>query len=137
VKHTVLVAALVEVEVTDPNRESATTLVMDQLDTLHRQDERIRWQQTMAGGGDPEREPSGDPDPESTPGSASGGGHPEYQAQGIAMLRRFLEFLEDGRGEVTALGFDEMCEHEGELPEYPYRMSIQMTASERLNLRLR
>jgi hypothetical protein len=56
--------------------------------------------------------------------------------QGIAMLRRFLEYLEDGRGEVTAFSFDEDCEHEGDLPEYPYRMSLSMTATERLRLRL-
>jgi hypothetical protein len=49
---------------------------------------------------------------------------------------RLLDCLEDGRARIAELFYDELSEHEGELPEYEYRVRVDFVTSERFALRL-
>jgi hypothetical protein len=50
-KYIVLVTSMVEVEIEPQDSSAATTLVLDQVDTLRDRDPRVRWRRTMAGFG--------------------------------------------------------------------------------------
>jgi hypothetical protein len=50
---------------------------------------------------------------------------------GKPLLRRAMRLVDSGKGNAEVLGYDELSEHEGELPEYEYRFEVYMVTTER------
>jgi hypothetical protein len=51
---------------------------------------------------------------------------------GKPLLRRATRLVESGKGTAEVLSYDELSEHEGELPEYEYRFEVYIATTERL-----